>query len=86
MAKSAKNTGAERKYLAEQDEKVAMQIKEALCFFHSEVLHGFIALAMPKSLLLIILLILGRSSRCQIAGFLSGNGRKSKRPFSKVGK
>ena len=61
MAKTAKNTGAERKYIAEQDEKVAMQIKEVLCFFHSEVLHGFIALTMLKSLLLIIFLILGYS-------------------------
>ncbi len=59
-----------------------MQIKEALCFFHSEVLHGIIALTMPKSLLLIILLIVGRSSRCQIAGFLSGNGSQ-KGPFQK---
>ena len=78
MARSAKNTGAEHKYLAEQDEKVAMQIKEALFFFHSEVLHGLIALTMPKSLLLIILLLLGRSSCWQIAGFLLGNSQMSK--------
>ena len=83
MAKSAKNTGAERKYLAEQDEKVAMQIKEVLCFFHSEVLHGFIALTMLKSLLLIIFLILGYSvpRAARLLGFCPATVRSKKALF-----
>ena len=85
MAKSAKNTGAERKYLAEQDEKVAMQIKEVLCFFHSEVLHGFIALTMLKSLLLIIFLILGYSvpRAARLLGFCPATVGSQKGHFQK---
>ena len=83
MAKTAKNAGAERKYLAEQDEKVAMQIKEVLCFFHSEVLHGFIALTMLKSLLLIIFLILGYSvpRAARLLGFCPATVRSKKALF-----
>ncbi|MBQ7607234.1 MAG: winged helix-turn-helix domain-containing protein [Desulfovibrionaceae bacterium] len=83
MAKSAKNTKKGRKYLAEQDMIAAMQIKEVLTFFHDKVLHGFISMTMLRSLLLIILFLLGHSvpRAATLAGFCSATARKKKAFF-----
>lgn len=83
MAKSAKNTVAGSEYLAEQDEKLAMQINEVLFFFHSEVLHGFVSLTMLRSLVVIIFLVLGFSVPrvARLAGFCPKTVRRKKALF-----
>ena len=59
MAKSAKSTAHKSKYQPEQDENAGKQLNDLISFFHSDVLHSFISMTVLRTLLLLILFVLG---------------------------
>ena len=83
MAKSPKNKGKEFKYQAEQDEHAAEQLNAVLTLFHDNVLHSFLPMTVLKSLLLLILVVLGYpvARAAILTGFCCATVRKKRALF-----
>ena len=83
MAKSAKSTAHKSKYQPEQDEKAGKQLNDLISFFHSDVLHSFISMTVLRTLLLLILIVLGYpvARAATLTGFCCATVRKKKALF-----
>ena len=75
MPKFASKTASKQK-----EQELATKLNQLVTFFHGEVLHGFIPLTVVRTVLLLILLVMGYSTTraSTLSGFCPATVRKKK--------